>query len=617
MDGKVARNLIARLIQNTKRTGSGPVSLSAEDAKSLREVAKEIVRRDNEDIRSRWGPRISDMNELCKIILTDEQLQDKGLRKDEVAQTILSAVADAEQANATAAQGTAPAVVSTPPKKRQKISREEEKFLEQQLRQFREKNAQVVAPSASPWSRYLQPSAASSPGQKTLSWSCPLLADRRGTFLAGSVVLLHDLKKQSNEVEKWAEITVGDGTLLSERAKELPDFFGELAQRSEPFPPSMPAEVIARAYKIMLDDRIKELKLESAKKQLLQRASADDSLFSVRTPKPVTATVPIQPEGDLSVQDMFAVSSPVALAFLNSRAAKTFASITGRSVATVNSESHLEDCCFLVAAHDKRKTDLVGSLGIRIERPVPPAALQIISKRMAPVGSRLESASSLFPGTSSEASAQRRAVATVLNEVFDQANVVAVERINRGSATTRQQRLADGAAMSAQQRQESMKRESVALSRIAVLSRMIACGVDSLAKLQLSTETPQLAKDIMAMSGLDVAAATSAAKAVLSAAVSQKQFKKEEEKRKAQVAAVARKKALKSMRVSFQHQRGGRGHGRGHGRGRGRGGSGRGRGGKRRGGRNKRSRSCHRCGSKDHFVQDCPEPPVKGDDKES
>ena len=203
-------------------------------------------------------------------------------------------------------------------------------------------------------------------------------------------------------------------------------------------------------------------------------------------------------------------------------------------------------------------------------------------------------------------------MSTVLSEVFDQANVVAVERINRGSAATRQQRVADGNAMSAQQRQESMKRESTALSRIAVLSRMIACGVDSLTKLQLSTETPQLAKDIAAMSGLDLTAATSAAKAVLSAAVSQKQFKKDEEKRKAQVAAIARKKALESMNASYRQYRGGRSRGRGRGRGRGRSG-GRGRAGKRRG-KHKRTRSCHRCGSKDHFVQDCPHPPAGGDD---
>ena len=553
------------------------------------------------------------MNALCKIILTDEQMQKKGLRKIEVAQAILDAVSEADQSGSTADQmgTTAAQGTQAPPKKRKKISPEEEKFLEQQLLQFRKKNAT----SASPWGRYLKPTDSTSPGQKTLSWSCPLLADRRGTFLAGSVELIRDLEKQSKEVGQWADIAVGEESLLTVRAKELPDFFGELAQRSEPFPPALPAEIIANAYKIMLDDRVRELRMESAKKQLLQRASAssaDNLLFSGLTPNPATSVAPVQPAGSSSVRRVsFAVDSPVAPTVLNSRAAETFVSITGRSVTPVNSESHLEDCCFLVAAHDKRKRDLVGSMGIRIERPVPAAALQIISKRMAPVGSLLESASSLFPGSSSEATEQRRAVSTVLSEVFDQANVVAIERINRGSAATRRQRLADGAAMSAQQRQDSMQRESTALSRIAVLSRMIACGVDSLSKLQLSTETPQLAKDIAAMSGMDLSAATSAAKAVLSAAVSQKQFKKDEDKRKAQVAAIARKKALDSMHSSYRQHGGSRGRGKSRGRGRGRGG-GKGRTSKRRGG-NKRSRSCHRCGSKDHFVQACPHPPTGGD----
>ena len=76
----VARNLFTRLIQNTEQTDSGPVSLSADDAKSLRDVAAEIVRRENEGDRERWGPRVSEMNALCKVVLTNEQLQKKGLR---------------------------------------------------------------------------------------------------------------------------------------------------------------------------------------------------------------------------------------------------------------------------------------------------------------------------------------------------------------------------------------------------------------------------------------------------------------------------------------------------------------------------------------------------------
>ena len=627
MDSDVARNLIARILQSSKNSDEGPFALSAQDAKSLTDVAQEIVRRGRQGIRSHWGPRVVELNSLCEVILNEEQLQQKGQLKTDVAQAILDAISEAQQSDIAASQGVAPVAVETPPAKRTRISPAEEEFLQEQLRLFRKKNEII----SSPWDKYLQPEEASARAQKSLSWPCPLLADRRGTFLAGRQELIRDLQKQSQEVDKWPGISVGDGTLLSERAKELPVVLAELAQESEPFPPSVSASVIAKTYKLLLNNRVKELQLEEANAQVSQRASSNSVRGAVASPVAVTpvppvkrvrfaATSPVEstsvPPVDNSntsaVRSLFTVSSPVAPAVLNSRAAKTFASITGRSVAPTNSESHLEDCCFLVAAHDKRKKDLVGRMGIRIERPVPKAALQIIAKRMAPVGSLLDSASSLFPGKSSEAADQRSAVSTVLNEVFDQANVVAVERINRGSATQRKQRLADGAAMSEQQRQDSMKRESTALSRIAVLSRMIACGVDSLAKLQLSTETPQLAKDIMAMSGMDLTSATAAAKAVLTAAVSQKQFKKDEDKRKAQVAAIARKKALDSMRTYD----GGRGRGKGRGRGRSRG-RGRGRRGKRSGTQNKRARACYRCGSTDHIAKDCPQPPAEGSSKKN
>ena len=603
MEGDLARKLCSRLIQNTQKSVAGPVSLSAEDASKLGDVAKEIIRRDTEGIRSFWGPRVTELNDLCKIILSAEQFDKKGQKKADMAQSILEALAAAEQRAPAEQQGAA-----SPPSKRQKISAAEEEFLEQQLIQFRKSNA---SSSSSAWSRYLKPDSVSSPGRKALSWNCPLLADRRGTYLAGSTALIRDLEKQVKEIEKWSEVSIGDGNLLTERAKELPDFFQELAKQTEPFPPSMPVQVIVNAYKIMLNDRAKELRLETAKAQLWQRASAAKSLRSVTFASPlVDSSSSQQVDSGSSVRSLFEVSAPAAPGALNERAAATFNDITGRSVVPNNSRSHLEDCCFLVAAHEKRKADLVGSLGIRIQRPVPPAALQIISKRMAPVGSQLESAASLFPGSSREAIEQRNSVAVVQDEIFDNANVVAVERINRGSATTRKQRLAEGSAMSEQQRQDSMKRESRALSRIAVLSRLIACGVDSLAKLQVSTETPRFAKDLMAMSGMDLSAATSAAKAVLSAAVSQTQFKKAEDKRKLQAAAIARKKALDSMRTGDRYGAdGGRSRGRGRGRSKGRG---KGRG-KRRSRRGKRSRSCHRCGSKDHFVQDCPHPPAGGD----
>ena len=144
MDGKVAKSHFSRLIEDPKTQSAGASSLSKEDAKMLQEVAEEIIRRDTEGIREHWGPRVTDMNNLCKIILTSEQLEEKGSKKVEVAQAILSAVSAVEQSNLAAPQGSKDKAAAPPPKKRQRISLAEEKFLEQQLLEFRQKNACLI-----------------------------------------------------------------------------------------------------------------------------------------------------------------------------------------------------------------------------------------------------------------------------------------------------------------------------------------------------------------------------------------------------------------------------------------------------------------------------------------
>ena len=95
MESTLARNIFSRLIQNSKKPDSGPVTLTPDDAKNLRDVASEIIRRDNEGIRSHWGPRLADLNTMCGIILTDKQMEKKGQRKVEVARAIFEAVSQA------------------------------------------------------------------------------------------------------------------------------------------------------------------------------------------------------------------------------------------------------------------------------------------------------------------------------------------------------------------------------------------------------------------------------------------------------------------------------------------------------------------------------------------
>lgn len=314
---------------------------------------------------------------------------------------------------------------------------------------------------------------------------------------------------------------------------------------------------------------------------------------------------------DVTVQPplrtQFKVTGPPVPAALNSRAAATFSGLTGRSVTSTNLTGHLEDCCHLVAAHNDRKTDLMGSIGIQIKRPVPATAIQIIARRMAPVGNQLHSVAGLFPGRSAEAVKQRKAVGIVMEDVFDQANIVAVERINRGSALDRRQRESEGKALSAQERQESMQRESNALARIAVLSGLIGRGADALGKLQVGVQVPQLAQNIVQMTALDLATATATAKSILTASISQSQFKLAEDKRNKQQSSTSAHFARQYQQNNGGSGGGGRGGRRGRGRGRGRS-RGRGRRGRRRRGRRGRRRACHRCGSTDHLVFECPQP---------
>ena len=62
---------------------------------------------------------------------------------------------------------------------------------------------------------------------------------------------------------------------------------------------------------------------------------------------------------------------------------------------------------------------------------------------------------------------------------------------------------------------------------------MIGCDVDELDKLQVGTQTPGFARDIIVMSSdMDLSTVTVTAKEVLKVSVSQHQFQKEETKRK-------------------------------------------------------------------------------------
>ena len=85
MDSIVAKHLVLKLIKTVKKPASGPVQLTVDEIDNLRSIATEIETRAKAKNRARWGPRVKDLNDLCAIILTKSQLDNKGTRREELA----------------------------------------------------------------------------------------------------------------------------------------------------------------------------------------------------------------------------------------------------------------------------------------------------------------------------------------------------------------------------------------------------------------------------------------------------------------------------------------------------------------------------------------------------
>ena len=205
-----------------------------------------------------------------------------------------------------------------------------------------------------------------------------------------------------------------------------------------------------------------------------------------------------------------------------------------------NLETNLEDCCHLLAIDESRKADALGCGGITIERWTPAGAISIIARRMAPPGNKLTRITSgLFPGSSAEAAAQRASVKSAVADIYAQGIIVATERVKRGTTLDRQKRERLGRALSESERNESMSRESRALARIVVISRLFGRGSSALRKLSVGLQIPTLSSDIMAMTSMDLLTATACAKASLTAGVSQIAFAAQESTRKKRTLAAA------------------------------------------------------------------------------
>lgn len=438
----------------------------------------------------------------------------------------------------------------------------------------------VTSSSASSWDSYIMPPPPAVTKHAGLSWPCPLLLLRRQQNFTDKPKIVEDLRKQLISIDSWATTSVfhqGVSTsLLQVRVVELRNFLPELAQKGDAVPSSWGATEIITAYKKALSSAADELDKQVVK---------DDVAAAVDIPVRSSAIVVTR------------ASDPVPAA-LSSHAADTFRSVTRRDAQPLSSHATIEDCCFLASQYNEHKLNLSGALGISIQRRVPQESLAIISRRMAPVGNKLATASGLFPGSSKEAKREQNAVQSVLSDVFEQGNIVALERIKRGSAVDRVERAKSGALLSKREREESLSRESRALARIAVLSCLVDRGSSALGKLQVGLQVPSLAEHIASMSGMDSVAAVAAAKATLSAGISQHTFIEQEEARKKKAAAAARA-------VFRNHNNGNNNNGNG-----GNGGNGGRRGGRKkrkRGRRGRNNRKCNKCGKTGHIAVNCPQ----------
>ena len=70
MNSKSTKELFIRLTKETDRPQDGQVEWAAEDVEGLRSATKHIIQLFEDGKRSHWGPTVSNMNGLCKVIRT-------------------------------------------------------------------------------------------------------------------------------------------------------------------------------------------------------------------------------------------------------------------------------------------------------------------------------------------------------------------------------------------------------------------------------------------------------------------------------------------------------------------------------------------------------------------
>lgn len=350
--------------------------------------------------------------------------------------------------------------------------------------------SQVPASSTS-WSSLLSSAGVSSslhdnaPSSGLTFW-CPLLEHRRGSYTRGPEALAADCSLQVRLVKSWPRPPHPDTV---RKANDIRVVLPVLAQAGGVMPSLPLHEDVLRLYQYLLEQCATRSR-EDAKGRPVSapRASLGSSTGAFGS---LSAVTPVRPG-------------------LDSVASARFANAATGQLSDLSSSVHMDQCVHIMEQYTAHKN-------APMPKPVVPMSVRVyIQQTMAPADSRVTDAYSVVRGSGTEADARREEVKEIMVQIFEKANEVAFERVYRGTAADREKRRSLGQELSKQQRQISLQRESHALAKLRVLARCIVLGQKAVLTLRDSQSLPQFAQDLIKLQPhLTVAQAISQAKAML------------------------------------------------------------------------------------------------------
>ena len=401
-----------------------------------------------------------------------------------------------------------------------------------------------------------------------LTFWCPLMEDRRGSYMRGPEALAADCSRQVRLVKSWPRPPHPDTV---RKVDDIRGVLPILAQAGGVMPALPLHEDVLRLYQFLLEQRATRAREEAASRPALTSGAPVGS-SSTGTFGSLSAMAPVRPG-------------------LDSVASARFANAATGQLSELSSSVHVDQCVHIMEQYTAHKN-------APAPKPVIPMSVRVyIQQTMAPADSRVTDAYSIVRGSGPAADARRDEVKDIMVQIFEKANDVAFERVHRGTVVDREKRRCLGQELSKQQRQISLQRESHALAKLRVLARCLVLGQTAVLALRSAQTLPQFAQDLIKLQPhLTVAQAISQAKSMLKAAPTPSRegirVERVDKKRPAPSPASA------PQRVVIQIQRQGGSGSQSTGR------PVEGQPNKRR--RNSNRRRCYWCGSKKHILSDCP-----------